>query len=165
MQASYLEAMSRVAHSVTAVTTDGPAGRAGVTVSAMCSVSLEGPAPTLLVCIHKDSSVRPVITENGVFCANLLREDQQGISESFAGRTNAAGGDQFECAQWLVRATGAPVLAGALAAFDCRVLQHHIVGTHHIFVGQVESIDYADVDMPLVYHAREYGGVKKLAKG
>lgn len=47
MKDEFLEAMSRAANSVTVVTTDGVAGRLGVTVSAMCSVSVEDPSPLL----------------------------------------------------------------------------------------------------------------------
>ena len=50
---SFLQGMSRAAQTVNIVTTDGPAGRAGVTVSAMASVSADTPQPTLLVCVHE----------------------------------------------------------------------------------------------------------------
>jgi hypothetical protein len=43
--------MSHAACTVNVVTTDGAAGRHGVTVSAMVSVSADTPQPTLLVCI------------------------------------------------------------------------------------------------------------------
>lgn len=163
MRDAYLEAMSRAANSVTVVTTDGAAGRAGVTVSAMCSVSVEGPAPSLLVCVHEASPARQAIAGNAVFCANLLAEHQHWISDIFAGRTGAKQQAKFDGSDWETRATGAPVLVGALAAFDCRVVQHHAVGSHYIFVGQVESIDCAEANVPLVYHDRQYGSVKRLA--
>ena len=163
MKEAYLEAMSRAAHSVTVMTTDGPAGRAGVTVSAMCSVSLDGPAPTLLICIHEGSPVQKAIAENGVYCANLLCDDQTGISESFAGRTAAKGDQKFACAEWQTRATGAPVLINALASFDCRMVHHHSVGTHQIFIGQVASVESTTSGRPLVYHNRQYGLTEGLA--
>ena len=46
----FLTGMSNAACTVSVVTTDGPAGRFGVTVSAMASVSADTPKPTLLVC-------------------------------------------------------------------------------------------------------------------
>ena len=56
MRQSFLHAMSLTAATVTVVTTGGPAGRAGVTVSAMTPVSADGDAPMLLVCINDASS-------------------------------------------------------------------------------------------------------------
>jgi hypothetical protein len=69
----FLDAMSRVAATVNVVTTDGPGGRAGVTVSAMTPVSADGAAPTLLICLHEDSRTTPAIAANRCFCINVLR--------------------------------------------------------------------------------------------
>src|ERR1700690_2348435 len=104
----FLNGMSHAACTVNVVTTDGRAGRHGVTVSAMVSVSADTPQPTLLVCIHHLSAVADALLENGVFCVNVLREDQTHISESFAGRTQARGDSKFDCAEWTTQATGAP---------------------------------------------------------
>jgi flavin reductase (DIM6/NTAB) family NADH-FMN oxidoreductase RutF len=81
----FLIGMSHAACTVNVVTTDGAAGRHGVTVSAMVSVSADTPQPTLLVCIHHLSPVADALLKNGVFCVNVLREDQAHISDSFAG--------------------------------------------------------------------------------
>jgi hypothetical protein len=75
----FLDAMSRVAATVNVVTTDGPGGRAGVTVSAMTPVSADGAAPTLLICLHEDSRTTPAIAANRCFCINVLREDQASL--------------------------------------------------------------------------------------
>ena len=68
----FLEGMSVAATTVNVVTTDGDAGRAGVTVSAMSSVSADTQRPTLLVCINENSSAAAAILENGVFCVNIF---------------------------------------------------------------------------------------------
>ena len=162
MRDAYLSAMARAANSVTVVTTDGPAGRAGVTVSAMCSVSLDGPAPSLLVCIHEASPARRAIAANGVFCANLLAEDQSHISDCFAGRTKAEGVQKFGCATWTEGVNSVPVLKGALASFACRVAHHHAVNSHHIFIGYVDRVESAETGRPLVYHDRKYGRPAEL---
>src|SRR5277367_7027258 len=87
----FLSGMSHAACTVNVVTTDGVAGRHGVTVSAMVSVSADTPQPTLLVCIHHLSPVVTALLENGVFCVNVLRDDQAHISDNFAGRSRAHG--------------------------------------------------------------------------
>ena len=91
----FLSGMSHAACTVNVVTTDGAAGRHGVTVSAMVSVSADTPQPTLLVCIHHLSPVAGALLENGVFCVNVLREDQAHISENFAGRSGIRVGSHF----------------------------------------------------------------------
>src|SRR5580693_8430205 len=82
LRQQFLHGMSHAACTVNVVTTDGSAGRHGVTVSAMVSVSADTPQPTLLVCIHHLSPVAAAVLANGVFCVSVLREDQAHISDS-----------------------------------------------------------------------------------
>ena len=163
MKQDYLDAMSKAASSVAVVTTDGPAGKLGVTVTAMCSVSVEGPAPTLLVCIHHLSPVCEAIRANRAFCANLLGEDQAHVSDCFAGRSGAKNADKFDCAQWKRLATGAPVLVGGIAAFDCALSDNHLIGSHHVFIGAIQCVESGELGKPLVYHDRQYGRPETLA--
>lgn len=156
MKDAFLEGMSRAANSVCVVTTDGNAGRAGVTISAMTSVSVDTPKPTLLVCVHTLSPACDAILNNGVFCANLLGSDQAHVSNSFAGRTSAKGIDKFACADWETRQTGAPLLQGALAQFECRVVHETVFGSHRMFVGEVENAVSQGVGDPLLYFQRDY---------
>jgi flavin reductase (DIM6/NTAB) family NADH-FMN oxidoreductase RutF len=81
----FVTGMSHAACTVNVVTTDGSAGRFGVTVSAMSSVSADSERPTLLACVHESSPAARAILENGVFCVNVLRDDQSFISDVFAG--------------------------------------------------------------------------------
>jgi flavin reductase (DIM6/NTAB) family NADH-FMN oxidoreductase RutF len=157
----FLEGMSHAAATVNIVTTDGPAGRAGVTVSAMCSVTAD--APTLLVCVHHKSAACQAIQENGVFCVNVLRDDQALISDTFAGRITTPGGDKFECADWCALTTGAPALSRPLVAFDCRLGQHVRWGTHVIFIGEVADTVVNGTGSALVYANRAYGSPVQLA--
>lgn len=157
LRQQFLTGMSFAASTVNVVTTDGPAGRLGVTVSAMSSVSADGARPTLLVCVHHLSAAANAIIENGVFCVNVLRDSQSNVSDSFAGRIKQPGGDKFACAEWLTGVTGSPRVAGALAAFDCRLKSQQRVGTHHVFIGEVEEISTAEAGSPLIYANRAYG--------
>jgi len=107
----FLGAMGRAVCMVNVVTTDGPAGRFGATVSAMSSVSADMSPPTLLICIHQGGATAPALVRNGVFCLNILREAQQGVADCFAGRVKTASGDKFDCANWSRNPTGAWRLA------------------------------------------------------
>src|SRR5690625_2260583 len=120
LRARFLAGMSRAAQTVNIVTTDGAAGRGGVTVSAMTSVSADTEKPTLLVCLHRDSSAAPLILANGVFCVNVLRDDQTRISDVFAGRHRRAQAERpdplerFLHAEWVSMPSGAPRIVDPL---------------------------------------------------
>jgi flavin reductase (DIM6/NTAB) family NADH-FMN oxidoreductase RutF/DNA-binding transcriptional LysR family regulator len=162
LRGRFLSGMSHAACTVNVVTTDGSAGRHGVTVSAMVSVSADTPQPTLLVCIHHLSPVAAALLENGVFCVNVLREDQAHISESFAGRTEARGAEKFDCAEWTLQVTGAPRVLDAMVAFDCRVTASERVGSHLVVFGSVQDIFMAGGGAPLIYANRAYGVTQRF---
>jgi len=157
LRQQFLHGMSHAACTVNVVTTDGIAGRHGVTVSAMVSVSADTPQPTLLVCIHHLSPVVSALLENGVFCVNVLRDDQAHISDNFAGRSGVQGAAKFDCAAWTTQLTGAPRVVDCLVAFDCRVTASERVGSHFVVFGSVQDIFVAGTGAPLIYANRAYG--------
>jgi len=140
LRADFLSGMSHAACTVNVVTTDGVAGRMGVTVSAMSSVSADTPKPTLLVCVHHQSATAQAILENGVFCVNILRDDQSYISDTFAGRFKDQVSNKFDCADWFAMQTGAPRVIDPLVAFDCKVQSSEQIGTHYVFMGEVQGV-------------------------
>lgn len=162
LRARFLAGMSHAAQTVNVVTTEGPAGRAGVTVSAMSAVSADTPKPTLLVCVHRDSASAAAILENGVFCVNVLKDDQSWISDTFAGRFREEIADKFDCAEWAAMPSGAPRVLDPLVAFDCRVISSDLVGTHHVFFGEVGEIFIAGQGSALIYARRAYGAAAQI---
>lgn len=162
LRARFLAGMSHAAATVNVVTTDGAAGRAGVTVSAMSSVSADTAKPTLLVCVHQNSNSAPAILENGVFCVNVLRDDQSYISDTFAGRFREQVPDKFDCATWTTQVTGSPRVVDPLVAFDCQVVSSDLVGTHRVLFGEVQDIFIAPHGSPLIYANRGYGVASRI---
>jgi len=152
----FIAAMRRAAATVTVVTTAGPEGRLGLTVSAMCSVSAD--PPSLLVGIHGGSPVAAAIVCNRCFAVNLLDASQREISEIFAGGATEARRDHLASTAWRGLATGAPALDAAVSIFDCRLAARHIFGTHHLFIGLVVAVDYGE-RKPLIHHNRHYCGL------
>jgi len=150
----FREAMSRVGSAVHIVTTGGPAGFAGVTASAVTSVTAE--PPTMLFCLNKTSHAAPLLVENGVFCINTLASAHQDLSDIFAGRTEHRLEERFAAATWGKLATGAPVLTSALAAFDCRLVEAKEMSTHLILIGRVEAVEVAPKTEALLYMHRTY---------
>lgn len=162
MRTRFLQGMSCAAATVSVVTTDGPAGKAGVTISAMTSVSADGSAPTLLICVHHKSSAAQTIIDNGCFCTNVLRDDQSYISDTFAGRREVQCGDKFSCTDWQNMSTGALRAVDPLVAFDCKVKSSERVGTHHVFIGEVQDIFIASGGRPLIFSNRSYGSSTRI---
>jgi flavin reductase (DIM6/NTAB) family NADH-FMN oxidoreductase RutF len=152
--AAFREAMSRLGAAVHVITTAGPAGKAGTTATAVCSVS-DAP-PTLLVCLNQRSQTNSALAHNGVFCVNTLGHGGAAMADLFAGRTGVNGVDRFAAGEWSVLATGSPVLTVAAVAFDCRVIEVRTVGSHNVFFGAVEMVRPGPGGPVLVYHERAY---------
>ena len=151
----FLDSMARVAFSVSVVTTDGPAGQEGMTVTAMASVVVDDSGQTLLVSLHAGGRATRAIVDNGVFCVNVLGERQAALAERFAGRGEQLHGSRFEHATWSRLSTGAPALDGAIASFDCRLRSALPVREHIVVLGDVEATHFAD-GAPLVHWRRAY---------
>ena len=165
LRAAFLEGMSRAATFVAVATTDGEGGRFGVTVSSLTSVSADGEQPSLLLCIHHQSPAAAAILQNRGFCANLLAEDQQEMSNLFAGRSGADRAERFDRVAWENGDIGQPVLSGATAAFECRLATALLWETHHIIVGRVASVRLSDNPSALLYGQRAYRRAIHLAGG
>ena len=155
----FIAAMAGAATQVSVVTTDGSAGRFGVTVSAFSSVSAE--PPLVLVCINRRSPAISAIEANDAFCVNLLGDDQTHIANCFAGRPGDIAPYDFACADWDRSTTGAPVLSDAIANFDCTVETSYDAGTHRIFIGRVAQARSRDA-APLAFSKRAYQALRPL---
>jgi cob(II)yrinic acid a,c-diamide reductase len=150
----YRDAMAQFAGAVHVVTTDGSAGRRGVTVIAACSVS-DSP-PTILVCLNRQSPDNELFVRNGVFALNTLADEQKPIADAFSGLTGISGDDRFALGGWETIATGAPVLKGSLATFDCQLIEAKDIATHRVLFGKVTGLRIGDSVDPLIYHRRAY---------
>jgi flavin reductase (DIM6/NTAB) family NADH-FMN oxidoreductase RutF len=153
----FREAMSRIAAAVHVVTTDGPAGRAGATMTAVASVS-DAP-PTLLVCLNRAGRTGGILIANGVFCVNTLSDGDERLAGVFAGVGDLAPSERFAAAVWRRGISGAPRLDGARAALECRVTEAREVGSHQVIFGEVVAVTIAEPSPALVYLDRDYRSV------
>ncbi|MCW6030625.1 MULTISPECIES: NADH-dependent FMN reductase RutF [unclassified Pantoea] len=149
---AFRNAMACLGAAVNIITTDGPAGRAGFTASAVCSVT-DSP-PTLLVCLNRSASVWPIFRDNGYLCVNTLAAGHEELSTLFGGKTPMA--DRFAAADWHTLASGSPLLDGALVSFDCKVAQVVSVGTHDILFCEVQALVRNDETHGLAWFDRGY---------
>jgi flavin reductase len=150
----FREAMARLGAAVNVVTTDGPAGRAGLTASAVCSVTDD--PPTLLVCMKRNSSVNEFFRRNRVLAVNVLAAGQQSLSDAFAGIGRLPMADRFAAAAWDPLATGAPLLRQAIAGLDCSIVETVERGTHSVFFAEVAALRLGAPCQALIWWGRGY---------
>lgn len=156
-QQLFRNAMSNLAAAVNIISTDGDAGRAGFTASAVCSVT--DTPPTLLVCLNRNASVYEIFKKNQVLCVNTLALEHQDLSNLFGGKTPMD--ERFAQGQWQTLVTGSPVLQDAMLAFDCKVKQITSMGTHDIFFCEVLEIQQKQGARSLIYFDRAYHQLTK----
>lgn len=150
----YRALMRHQAGAVAVIASGATGARAGLTATAVSSLS--DTPPTILCCIQHRSGAHDVIASLKCFSVNLLASDQQEIAERFAGKHGLAGETRFVGLDWRTLATGAPILAGALASLDCRLLEQHRFTTHTIFIGRVVSGEFRAEAQPLLYFRNDY---------
>jgi flavin reductase len=155
----YRNGMARMAAAVNIVASDGAAGLGGFTASAVCSVTDD--PPTLLVCLNMSSRQNDLVRTNGVLCVNTLSAKQAGIARAFADR-DLTMAERFSAADWTTLTSGAPVLDGALASFDCRIVERLEQGSHAVLFCEVLAVRLGGGGGALVYFHRAF---RRLADG
>jgi len=146
-------AMRQWATGVTIVSVAHNGERHGMTVSSFTSLSLE--PPLVMVSLENVTRTRNMVLETGYFGVSILNQDQQEISDHFAGRQTEHQ-DRFAGLQTYTLRSGAPLLKGGLAGFDCQVTSSYPAGNHTVFIGDVLAIHLEQSGMPLLYYDRDY---------
>jgi 3-hydroxy-9,10-secoandrosta-1,3,5(10)-triene-9,17-dione monooxygenase reductase component len=142
---------------VTVVTAQSSDGRdVGVTANSFNSVSLD--PPMVLWSLNRASSSLRAFTEASGFAVHILAADQQALSDRFASRRE----DRFAGLQFQRGIGGAPLFAGCVAQFQCRLAFRYDGGDHEILVGEVVALNHSGLP-PLVYHGGRYGAVTGLS--
>jgi flavin reductase (DIM6/NTAB) family NADH-FMN oxidoreductase RutF len=124
---------------VTVVTTGGGDPHA-MTANSFTSVSLD--PPLVLVCVGRAALMHRVLSDQGSFAVSVLAADQAAVARHFADSWRPLGSAQFDPVDWRPgRSTGAPLIAGALAHFECELWRSYDGGDHTIFLGNLLSLD------------------------
>jgi len=110
-----------------------------------------------VIALDRRRFIVPAIDASRAYAINILAEDQQWLSDCFAGANVTPGREAFCGAAWRPGATGVPIIAGAIAAMECKVTDRFAVGDHFLYVGRVEALALDEPDAPpLLYHRRRY---------
>ena len=157
----FKQGMSKLEGGVTIVTASQEGVPAGLTATAVCSLSAH--PPRLLACINRAGTTYGVITQCRHFCVNVLSADDRDLAARFAGVGAVPPPERFATGLWGSLKTGAPVLETALAAFDCRVASIIDTGSHAIIIGDVEDIRAGAGGEPLLYMDGRFSTLAPLA--
>ena len=150
----FRKAMRQLTGGVSVVTAGRGRDISGMTVTSVSSLSVDPPA--LIVSINRESSSWPLLKRYGFFGVNILTSDQIDIAERFTGKGGLKGADRFAGAGWMTRASGVPLLVGALAAIDCEVediVERH---SHAIVIGRVLDVAVSARTAALAYWQGRY---------
>jgi flavin reductase (DIM6/NTAB) family NADH-FMN oxidoreductase RutF len=145
-QEKFRTVMGHFSTGVTVVASRKPNGApVGLTVNAFASVSLE--PPTVLVSLHRDADGHDPLIEAGHFGVSILNAQQH----EWAYRFSEDDPDhRFRELDFEEGALGSPLIKGALAWLECRVLEVFPGGDHDIVLGEVVDCGGRDGD-PLLF--------------
>jgi flavin reductase (DIM6/NTAB) family NADH-FMN oxidoreductase RutF len=150
----FRRAMGLRAAGVTVVTTRDRHGEPrGLTATAVCSVSLA--PPMILVCIDRTAECYEAFQDAGAFAVNLLRHDQESLSQRFARKESR----KFEEISHRTGITGSPILSDVLAHVECRIQARYPGGDHTIILGEVVGSGVAPIEeaeSPLLHFRGAY---------
>jgi flavin reductase (DIM6/NTAB) family NADH-FMN oxidoreductase RutF len=147
-------AMRRLAGGVSVITAGRGKDISGMTVTSVSSLSVD--PPSLIVGINRAASSWPLLKRYGFFGVNILNADQLDIAERFTGKDGSKGADRFTGAEWVTRASGVPLLVGALAAIECEVEEIVERHSHAIIIGRVLDLQLSTRTAALAYWQGQY---------
>ncbi len=144
-------ALGMFATGVTIVTARAPDGLCvGLTANSFNSVSLT--PPLVLWSLALKAGAMPAFARGSHYAINILAAGQRLLAERFAGKTV----DRFAGVAWREGASGAPLIEGAAAVFECFNRSQYEEGDHVIFVGEVERCSFDPAATPLIFHGGRY---------
>ncbi len=149
--ARYRQVLGHFATGVTVVTTAEGATPAGLAVNSFTSVSID--PPLVAFSVSRGSATWPRIRASGMFCVNILADDQEDLCRVFAGRSQ----QRFQGVGWRAAGSGAPIIAGVLAWLDCTLESEHDAGDHIMVMGRVHEMGVDHEGRPLVFYRGGYG--------
>ncbi len=158
-QGDFRGAMRQLTGGVSVITAGRGKDISGMTVTSVSSLSVDPPA--LIVSVNRGASCRPLLTRYGFFGVNILTSDQIDIADRFAGKDGLKGAARFAGAEWTTRASGVPLLVGALAAIDCEVEEIIERHSHAIVIGRVLDLQLSTRTAALAYWQGQYVAIDR----
>lgn len=160
----------------------------GTTVNSFSSVSLR--PPLVLVAFDRSRHIVPALVRTGRYAVNILGEEQQALSDCFAGgpppagrvealpaaanavresaglTATSGGGSRAELcgADWRSGETGLPILVDAIAWLECTVVDVHEAGDHDLYIARVDAASALTPEpLPLLYYSGRYLRIERAS--
>lgn len=151
----FKHALGTFATGVTLATTAAGEEWHGVTANAVMSVSLD--PPLVLLSIQQGSRMHAVLRNSDNFALSVLSAAQEAPALYFASSSVPHDAAAFAAFPHHLGETGAPILDGALAAVDCRIVQTVPAGDHVLYLGHVVYLEVGERAEPLLYYRGALG--------
>ena len=149
--AAFRGALGMFATGVTIVTARAEDGSlVGLTASSFNSVSLT--PPLVLWSLSQKASSMATMRTASHYAINILSAEQQALALTFASKD----ADRWAGVSFELGRSGAPLLHGAVASFECFNRSRYAEGDHVIFVGEVEHCHHQSGAAPLLYHGGKF---------
>ncbi|MEN2980053.1 flavin reductase family protein [Tistrella bauzanensis] len=159
--AMFRAGLRRLAGGVTIIATGSHGARAGLTATAVMSLTAE--PPRLAVAINRNAGAHDLILGQRRFTINLLAADHGHLARLFAGGDPSRMGEaRFDDSLWTTGLTGAPLLAPAAASLDCRLVDSLGFESHTLLVGAVVDVKARDAATALIYHDGCFAGLTPI---
>lgn len=140
------QAFGCFATGVAIVSTRTPEGQpVGMTVNSLASVSMSPPA--LSWCLRNESPNYDNFVRASYFGVSVLAHDQEALCRRFA--TPQA--DKFADVAVKAGESGVPLIASAVAAFECERIEAIACGDHAILIGTVARYAWRRQCAPLLF--------------
>jgi flavin reductase (DIM6/NTAB) family NADH-FMN oxidoreductase RutF len=136
---------------VTVITVQHEGQTHGMTANAFTSVSLD--PPLVLVSVDRRAALQRLLPAAGRYGVSVLAEDQEALSNHFAGRKGEGAQLRF------TTRCGMPLLEGAVAYFVVQVTDAHPAGDHTLYIGRVEHFESLE-GKPLLFYAGRYNQLR-----
>jgi len=131
MRAAFLDSMASNSTSVHVVTTGTGDQRSALrSAPAVQCVQIR---PRCWSASTRAAPANAAVAANGVFAVNLLNVAQRGIADTFAGRSATAKPFDFSCCTNTAGTLGVPLIDGAVAALECRVVAQQYWHAYGVF--------------------------------
>lgn len=146
----YRRVMGRFATGITVVTTSVDGEIHGMTANAFMAGSLE--PPLCVVSIGNTARMAARLRSAGHYGVSFLREDQQWLSQNFAGKPAEGLTPEFRTFD------ETPVLRNSLASMAAKVESTASCGDHTLFIGRIFAMT-EEGGKPLLFSASRYANV------
>jgi flavin reductase (DIM6/NTAB) family NADH-FMN oxidoreductase RutF len=153
--ADFRRVAGQFASGIMVVTTTLDGADHAMTVTAFCSVSLR--PQRVLFCAEKIARFHDTVLRTGTWAVSVLDEQAEKTARWLATRGRPLDGQLTGIGHFPGPVTGAPVLADALGALECRTTGVHDGGDHSIVVGEVIGVaEPKPGGRPLIHYGGRY---------